>query len=187
MGIYLGPSLYHARNVGLILSLTTGLVSPSYNTKYDDNFMTVTDAFGNYVPRSPWQVKCGFRVDPMIPNLCIPPDKSTPSTHDVPNSSTDDQKIQVSEGDPSDRPSPPNTTQSDQISSFQPSYSSDLSTSPITTSPISEGENLVTSMDTSINHGSGTQINTVTGQRQLTFTRSGRISRPPKRFDDQYV
>ena len=35
VGIYLGNSPRHARSVGLILNLTTGLVSPQYHVSYD--------------------------------------------------------------------------------------------------------------------------------------------------------
>ena len=40
-GVYLGHSPDHASNVALILSLTTGLVSPQYHVVFDDNFTTV--------------------------------------------------------------------------------------------------------------------------------------------------
>ena len=41
VGIYLGPSPQHANNVGLILSLSTGLTSPQFHVKYDSEFATV--------------------------------------------------------------------------------------------------------------------------------------------------
>jgi hypothetical protein len=82
MGIYLGPSLYHAGNVGLILRLTTGLVLPSYNTKYDDNFVIVSSAFSNYVPQSQWQVKCGFCADPHM-SFLLPSSEHSPLTNDT--------------------------------------------------------------------------------------------------------
>ncbi len=48
IGLNLGPSLTHARNVHLVLSLTTGLVSPQFHVHFDDFFETckysVTDA-----------------------------------------------------------------------------------------------------------------------------------------------
>jgi hypothetical protein len=64
IAIYLGPSPNHAANVGLALSLSTGLVSPVFHAKYDNSFVTVQQRFGEYLPKSYWQIKCGFRTDP---------------------------------------------------------------------------------------------------------------------------
>jgi hypothetical protein len=105
MDIYLGPSLYHTGNVSLILSLTTSLVSPSCNTKYDDNVVTVSSSFGNYVPRSQWRAKCGFRVDPNVPFLRIPSDQSTTTTTNTNTQHPHDQNIRVSEGESLDQTS----------------------------------------------------------------------------------
>jgi hypothetical protein len=41
VAIYLGSSPQHARIVGLVLSLTTGLVSPQFHVKYDESFSTL--------------------------------------------------------------------------------------------------------------------------------------------------
>ena len=38
--INLGPSPVHARNVYLVLNITTGLVSPQFHVKFDDLFET---------------------------------------------------------------------------------------------------------------------------------------------------
>ena len=40
VGIYLGPSPQHGRNVSLVLSRTTGLVSPQFHLKHDPTFGT---------------------------------------------------------------------------------------------------------------------------------------------------
>jgi hypothetical protein len=66
IAIYIGPSLNHAANVGLVLSLSTSLVSPTFHTKYDDNFVTVQQRFGEYLPKSYWQFICGFKSDPAL-------------------------------------------------------------------------------------------------------------------------
>jgi hypothetical protein len=50
LAIHLGPSLNHASNVSLALSLTTGLVSPTFHAKYVDAFETVAQSYGRYVP-----------------------------------------------------------------------------------------------------------------------------------------
>jgi len=41
VGVYLGPSWAHAKSVRLVLSLTTGLVSPQFHVKYDDTFESI--------------------------------------------------------------------------------------------------------------------------------------------------
>jgi hypothetical protein len=51
--------------------MKTGWVSPSYRNTYDDKYATVTKAFGKYVLKSEWQVKCGFKQDPTMPLLTI--------------------------------------------------------------------------------------------------------------------
>jgi Reverse transcriptase (RNA-dependent DNA polymerase) len=60
MAIYIGNSENHASSVGLALSMQTGLVSPVFHAKYDDQFSTVRDPYGKYIPRAQWQLKCGF-------------------------------------------------------------------------------------------------------------------------------
>lgn len=56
VGIYLGPSPAHGRNIGLILDRNTGLVSPQFHVKYDPSFHSVMQ--DNY--DSKWQQKAGF-------------------------------------------------------------------------------------------------------------------------------
>jgi Reverse transcriptase (RNA-dependent DNA polymerase) len=60
LGVYLGSSDYYANNVGLVLSITTGLVSPQFHLKYDDEYISVSPDYGNIIPCSEWQFKCGF-------------------------------------------------------------------------------------------------------------------------------
>jgi Reverse transcriptase (RNA-dependent DNA polymerase) len=60
MAIYLGNSDNHASNVGLALSIHTGMLSPAFHVKYDDQFLTVRDPYGKYIDKSKWQIKCGF-------------------------------------------------------------------------------------------------------------------------------
>lgn len=61
IGIYLGQSPQHARNVALVLSLTTGLVSPQYHVTVDSNFETMRRELGGQSPPSHWQARCHFR------------------------------------------------------------------------------------------------------------------------------
>ena len=60
VGIYLGNSPRHARSVGLILNLTTGLVSPQYHVSYDDGFETSRKGAAGLLPTSKWQQEAGF-------------------------------------------------------------------------------------------------------------------------------
>jgi hypothetical protein len=60
LAIYLGASMHHALNVGLALSMTTGLVSPAFHAKYDDKFETVSNTYGRYLLKSQWQSRCRF-------------------------------------------------------------------------------------------------------------------------------
>ena len=56
VGIYLGRSPQHARNVALVLDRVTGLVSPQFHITFDPSFHTVKqDDFD-----AMWQVKAGF-------------------------------------------------------------------------------------------------------------------------------
>ena len=57
LGVNLGFSPQHARSVHLILSLTSGCVSPQFHCTFDDHFKTTND----YVhPESTWQEKAHF-------------------------------------------------------------------------------------------------------------------------------
>lgn len=60
VGVYLGRSQQHARNISLVLSLETGLVSPQFHIKVDSTFQTMRASFGNKQPPSLWQLKCGI-------------------------------------------------------------------------------------------------------------------------------
>ena len=56
VGIYLGPSPSHNKNVALVLDRKTGLVSPQFHVLFDNDFQTVKD--DQY--ESLWQLKAGF-------------------------------------------------------------------------------------------------------------------------------
>ena len=56
VGIYLGRSPNHSRNVALVLDRVTGLVSPQFHVKFDKGFNTVKqDKFDTH-----WQMKAGL-------------------------------------------------------------------------------------------------------------------------------
>jgi len=61
IGIYLGPSPQHAKSVALVLSLSTGNVSPQYHVQFNNLFETVTKENAQYLPKSEWQVKTHFK------------------------------------------------------------------------------------------------------------------------------
>jgi len=56
VGIYIGTSPVHNKNVALVLSRTTSLVSPQFHVKFDNTFQTVKDID----TESYWQTKAGF-------------------------------------------------------------------------------------------------------------------------------
>ena len=56
VGIYLGRSPQHARNVALVLDRTTGLVSPQFHVSFDSNFTTVEQDDHDRT----WQLKAGL-------------------------------------------------------------------------------------------------------------------------------
>lgn len=64
LGINLGPSLHHARNVYLVLNHHTGCVSPQYHCQFDGFFETVRLGGPNVSVPTTWQILVGLiRVD----------------------------------------------------------------------------------------------------------------------------
>ncbi len=63
VGVYLGRSPQHARDVSLVLNLETGLISPQFHVRLDSNFQTLREK-GACIPASTWQVKCRFVQQP---------------------------------------------------------------------------------------------------------------------------
>jgi hypothetical protein len=62
LGIYLGRSPMHVRSVALVLSLSTGLVSPQYHdVVFYSSFKTVHPEQSNQVLEYKWQQKCGIK------------------------------------------------------------------------------------------------------------------------------
>jgi len=62
MGIYLGITPQHAHLVGLVLNLTTGLVSPQFHLSLNDLFETMSKkGEANLVPELLWQEKTYFQ------------------------------------------------------------------------------------------------------------------------------
>ena len=56
VGVYLGQSPHHNKNVALILDRTSGYVSPQFHVKFDNYFESIMDDTHD----SEWKVKAGF-------------------------------------------------------------------------------------------------------------------------------
>ena len=69
LGLNLGPSPTHARNVHLVLSLTTGLVSPQFHCRFDDFFETCKYGVPDAGLSSTWQRLAGFSRGNGVPVL----------------------------------------------------------------------------------------------------------------------
>jgi hypothetical protein len=78
IAIYMGTSPRHARSVALVLSLSTGYVSPQFHMKFDDFFETVQDATTRPVSR--WQTLSRFASaqgeTPRAPRASAPVDRA---------------------------------------------------------------------------------------------------------------
>ena len=68
LGVNLGPSPKHGRQVSLVLSPITGLVSPQYHVSHDDYFETTRKETGNPMTHSTWQQLSGMIVRRMDEN-----------------------------------------------------------------------------------------------------------------------
>ena len=84
LGVNLGPSPRHARNVTMVLSLSTGLVSPQYHVKHDEFFETI-DKKGNS-PKAPWMTLAGFRNQRATQSI-----RMEPTRRSVPAPTTQEQ------------------------------------------------------------------------------------------------
>ncbi len=61
LGLNLGPSPTHPRNVHLVLSLSTGFVSPQFDCRFDDFFETCKYGVPDGGISSTWQRLTGFK------------------------------------------------------------------------------------------------------------------------------
>ncbi len=76
LGLNLGPSPMHARNMYLVLNLSTGLVSPQYHCHFDDFFETTKYGGPDVLVSSTWQQLAGLycMAESLSPN-------KTPTLH----------------------------------------------------------------------------------------------------------
>ena len=78
LGLNLGPSPIHARNVYLVLNLITGCVSPQYHCRFDDFFETTRHGGPDVSGTICWQQLAGLsRADQILPELIHRPPSST--------------------------------------------------------------------------------------------------------------
>jgi hypothetical protein len=154
--IYLGNSTQYSRSVALVLSLTTGLVSPQYHAKFDDEFDTVTKP--SETPVSLWQRKCHFTSEGGI--------------------STDDHHI------PTVYITSPAPADVVEITPEIEENTSPIPTSietPIVPQPTREG----TTRDPAPGAAPGAAPEPITPD--VTATRSGRVSRPPRSLTQDLI
>jgi hypothetical protein len=71
IGLNLGPSLMHTRNVHLVLSLTMGLVPPQFHCRFDDFFKTCKYGVSNAGTQSTRQYLAGFKHTTINPSLLM--------------------------------------------------------------------------------------------------------------------
>jgi hypothetical protein len=69
LGLNLGPSPTHARNIHLVLSLSTGLVSPQFHCCFDDFFETCKYGVPDGGISSTWQRLAGFKRADGVPTV----------------------------------------------------------------------------------------------------------------------
>jgi Reverse transcriptase (RNA-dependent DNA polymerase)/GAG-pre-integrase domain len=160
LGIYLGNSEYYAASVSLVLSLSTGLVSPQYHVKHDDQFITVSPSMGAEIPKSEWQNKCHFVGQQLIQN------KRYRSLADVPI--TDHQSIQQQENKVPE-------------AELTPSVTDD----PIVQEPTPEEPNVQVQVEPPFQVQPNVPV--VQQADPPIMTRSGRITGPPSRLQDYVV
>ena len=77
LGLNLGPSPIHARDVYLVLNLITGCVSPQFHCRFDDFFETTRHGGPDVSGTICWQQLAGLsRADQILPEFVQPPPSS---------------------------------------------------------------------------------------------------------------
>jgi hypothetical protein len=99
LGLNLGPSPRHARNVSLVLNLNTGLVSPQFHVKHDEFFETITPTAT--ATRSAWTLLAGFTISPPSPLSALAPSNTRPA---LPSASSQREIIRTPAAPPPDQP-----------------------------------------------------------------------------------
>jgi hypothetical protein len=170
LAIYLGPSYQYARNVGLVLSLETGLVSPVFHAKYDNNFTTVIKRYGAYLPRSKWQIRCGFSRESSTMNWVV---ESLDRHNDNAKESGSTPKLVIE-----------NQTDDTNESNDGPSIRDDVDPGEIDT-PDSKDQD--TEENKEVEGSDGVTIEDSNVEDNVKRSRAGRAIRRPKKLDDYIV
>jgi hypothetical protein len=154
-----GPSPIHARSVANLLSLTTGLVSPQFHVHYDDTFQTLRNSV---IMKSLWQDLAGFTSTQRNDR-----GTSTSTQSYIPNS----EQLSVE---------PINNNQN---ADTQASVTGEHQNINIDTENDFENEGDIQSFDSfeSLNERS---IDDDVETTEPRVTRSGRVSKYPRRYDD---
>jgi hypothetical protein len=80
LGLNLGPSSNHARNVYLVLNLITGCVSPQYHCKFNDFFETTRHGGPDVSGTICWQQLAGLmQTNQILSNIARPTGRTTTS------------------------------------------------------------------------------------------------------------
>jgi hypothetical protein len=109
LGLNLGPSPMHKRNLYLVLNLSTGLVLPQYHCHFDDFFETTKYGGPDVAISSTWQQLAGLggvidipsqsQTSRPMPEVAIPPELQEASqeqqdvTWDLHNNVTEDTRL----------------------------------------------------------------------------------------------
>ena len=127
LGLNLGPSPNHARNVNLVLNLSTGLCSPQFHCRFDDFFETTQLSSSDVEVQCSWKRLSGFatynnsptqrinqHVRPIGTNQAVAPTQDTEEDASFTNDISDDvndslvsEGVMVSEGADAPLPSTP--------------------------------------------------------------------------------
>jgi hypothetical protein len=89
LGIHLGPSSEHARNVCLVLNPNTGLVSPQYHFQFDDFFESVRFQSPKLTVPTTWR-SLSYLIKDNTSNTWDPHDNTGANFFNSPGSGTDD-------------------------------------------------------------------------------------------------
>jgi hypothetical protein len=134
---------------------------PSFHNTFDDKFEIVTNPFQKYIPKSEWQIKCGFKADPIN------------SIHMIPTSSEGDSIQEKDTGTKIDNI----TIQNDHTQHNEFDNLNDDNNNNNQETITSEGDRNPTQIQ---NNNNVENIDDTT----IITTRSGRISLKPQRYGD---
>jgi hypothetical protein len=85
LGLNLGPSPMHARNVYLVLNLSTGLVSPQYHCRFDNFFETTKYGGPDVSVSSTWQQLARLGHANKIPSQGLSQTLHSPMSTEMPS------------------------------------------------------------------------------------------------------